>query len=79
MGLGTSLRFYYRGRDKRHVDNNWTWLRMQVVRRDHYRCRECGKPGDEITLEVCQKRLSDGERETLSLCATCHRAVSLCQ
>lgn len=28
-------------------------MRLELLRRDHYRCRRCNKGGDEITLEVC--------------------------
>lgn len=31
---------------------DWPWLRMQVLRGDGYRCRACGRPGDEITAGV---------------------------
>jgi hypothetical protein len=50
----------------------WPRLRMEVLRRDGYRCLGCGRPGDEITLRVCQGK-THGERPQalMSLCAIC--------
>jgi hypothetical protein len=51
---------------------NFPWLRMHVLRRDHYRCRACDKKGDEITLHVYPIRPLGSQVETMvTLCASC--------
>jgi hypothetical protein len=52
-----------------------TRLRMQVLHRDHYRCRNCGSPGDEITLQVSLVCLNGRRPEALALCAPCYRCA----
>jgi hypothetical protein len=59
--------------DRPGFASNWTRLRMQVLHRDHYRCRRCGTPGDEITLQV-SIHLRNGRAEGLALCAPCFRS-----
>jgi hypothetical protein len=65
------------GRDFRPTENQNTrhdcpWLRMRVLRRDHYRCRACEKKGDEITLRVYPIRPLGSHVETMvTLCASC--------
>jgi 5-methylcytosine-specific restriction endonuclease McrA len=51
---------------------NASKLRLEVLRRDRYRCRNCNRMGDEITLEVRQicPRASTIE-EMLTLCVHC--------
>jgi 5-methylcytosine-specific restriction endonuclease McrA len=51
-------------------------MRLQVLRRDHYRCRSCNRTGDEITLEVREicPRASTID-EMLTLCAQCRSLV----
>lgn len=53
-------------------DSSWPRMRMKVLHRDRYRCRHCGSPGDEITLQVCLIQV-DGQRagEAVTLCARC--------
>jgi hypothetical protein len=52
---------------------DWPWLRMQALHRDGYRCRRCGRPGDEITLRVCQmKAHGEPSHGLTTLCASCH-------
>jgi len=47
-------------------------LRLQVLRRDRYKCRSCDHAGDEITLEVCQIRPCGSTiDEMLTLCVHC--------
>ena len=47
-------------------------LRLQVLRRDRYRCRWCTQAGDEITLEVCQTHADAPDVEgNITLCAYC--------
>ncbi len=50
-------------------------LRLCVLHRDHYHCRLCGTPGDEITLEI--RPLAPGIEDPntlITLCARCSRA-----
>jgi len=51
-------------------------MRLQVLRRDHFRCRGCGRQGDEITLEV-MRILPEAStmEEMLTLCAHCRSLV----
>ena len=50
--------------------------RLQVLRRDHYRCRRCNQMGDEITLEVRHIRPGASSiEETITLCAHCRDIV----
>ena len=47
-------------------------LRLQVLRRDRYRCRNCNRMGDEITLEVSKIRPCAATiEEMLTLCVHC--------
>jgi 5-methylcytosine-specific restriction endonuclease McrA len=51
-------------------------MRLQVLRRDNYRCRRCNQTGDEITLEVRQIQPgSSSIKKTLTLCAQCRDVV----
>jgi len=51
-------------------------LRLHVMRRDHYRCRGCGKMGDEITLEVRRiKPDASDSNAMLTLCVHCRKLV----
>jgi len=62
----------------RHIDTlaNPSRMRLQVLRRDRYRCRSCNRVGDEITLEVLPiwPRASTIE-EMLTLCVHCKKLV----
>jgi hypothetical protein len=58
--------------DRPGFASSWTRLRMQVLHRDHYRCRGCGTPGDEITLQVAI-RPRNGRSEARALCTSCFR------
>jgi 5-methylcytosine-specific restriction endonuclease McrA len=54
---------------------SWSWVRMEVLRRDSYRCSACGRPGDEITLQVCRATANSGRAPVLvALCAICRKA-----
>jgi len=62
----------------RHIDGrtNASKMRLQVLRRDHSRCRNCNQPGDEITLEVRPIRPGATTiEEMLTLCARCRSLV----
>jgi hypothetical protein len=51
---------------------DWPWLRMQTLRRDGYRCRGCGRQGDEITLQVCEIHTHRAHSPLLmALCVSC--------
>jgi hypothetical protein len=58
--------------DRPGFASSWTRLRMQALHRDHYRCRRCGTPGDEITLQVAV-HLRGGRSEAWALCTPCFR------
>jgi 5-methylcytosine-specific restriction endonuclease McrA len=54
---------------------SWPWVRMEVLRRDSYCCSACGRPGDEITLQVCPAMENSGRASVLvTLCAICRSA-----
>jgi hypothetical protein len=58
--------------ESQNAHRDFPWLRMQVLRRDHYRCRACDKKGDEITLHVYPIRPLGSQVETMvTLCASC--------
>jgi hypothetical protein len=51
-------------------------MRLEVLQRDHYRCRRCNKGGDEITPEVCTIREDRANaEEVLTLCVLCRNLV----
>src|ERR1017187_5794823 len=50
---------------------NPSMTRLQVLRRDRYRCRCCGQRGDEITLEVCG--IHPNARAVEEMRTLCHR------
>lgn len=56
---------------------NTSKMRLLVMRRDGYRCRSCGRTGDEITLEVhCIRPAAAEMGEMLALCAHCGNLVN---
>jgi 5-methylcytosine-specific restriction endonuclease McrA len=55
---------------------NASKMRLQVLRRDHYKCRVCHWMGDEITLEVhpvCPSAASIDNMFTI--CARCRNLI----
>src|ERR1035437_6684306 len=55
---------------------NLSKMRLQVLRRDRYKCRSCNQAGDEITLEMRQIRPSASTiQEMLTLCVHCRNLV----
>jgi hypothetical protein len=51
-------------------------LRLRVFRRDRYRCRGCGKDGDEVTLGLQPTHpAASSANEMLTLCARCQDLV----
>jgi 5-methylcytosine-specific restriction endonuclease McrA len=59
-------------RSRRKEMRSWPWVRMEVLRRDSYSCIACGRPGDEITLQVCPaKANSERAPGLITLCAIC--------
>lgn len=72
MTLTTSM-WSPSGREK-EIDGsaNPSKTRLNVLRRDHFRCRKCGQAGDEITLEVLRTRPEDATIEAMiTLCYPC--------
>lgn len=53
--------------------SDWPWLRMHILRRDHYRCLSCRREGDEVTLLVCQNPIALNNRKLITLCPRCYR------
>ncbi len=52
----------------------WSWVRMRVLDREGYRCRYCGREGDEITLQVCElKTEAENSKALVVLCPRCER------
>lgn len=53
---------------------NWSKIRKQVLKRDNYRCRVCGKLANEVDHTV---PVAWGGSESLdnlqAMCSTCHR------
>jgi 5-methylcytosine-specific restriction endonuclease McrA len=63
-----------RGTRSHREMHSWPWVRMEVLRRDSYCCRACGRPGDEITLQVCPAKANSELTPVLvTLCASCRR------
>jgi DNA-directed RNA polymerase subunit M/transcription elongation factor TFIIS len=55
---------------------NSSKMRLQVLRRDRYKCRSCNRAGDEVTLEMRQIRPSASTiEEMLTLCVHCGNLV----
>lgn len=57
----------------------WQKLRIEVLERDGFKCRKCGKSIGASSLEVHHKQYHPGKRpweyppeELISLCRTCH-------
>jgi len=71
---GGGLPGYKGTRSRRKEMRSWPWVRMEVLRRDSYCCRACGRPGDEITLQVCPAKANSERPPVLvTLCAICRR------
>lgn len=67
-----SLRPQRVGTSQTHARMNPSRIRLEVLRRDCYRCRSCNQLGDEITLEV--RQICPGAstiEEMLTLCVHC--------
>jgi hypothetical protein len=76
------LRFYRRPShtnlpaEEGALAGDWPWVRMQVLRRDRYRCLACHREGDEITLNVdAIWSLSSSVDGLITLCEPCHHAA----
>jgi hypothetical protein len=78
IGAWASISLLPRRIGVKHYDGRATAsrMRLQVLRRDHYRCRNCNRGGDEITLEVRPIRPAATTIEgMLTLCAHCRSLV----
>ena len=56
----------------------WSKIRKRILDRDNYMCRICGDDGDEAQLNVHHKdwdRTHNGNRNLVTLCSRCHRAI----
>ena len=54
----------------------WTWVRRKVLKRDNWRCRKCGKYGNEVDhIQPLQKGGDPWVETNLQcLCRDCHIA-----
>jgi len=51
-------------------------IRLNVLRRDRYRCKRCGQTGDEVTLDVLRTGPEASSIEAMiTLCAHCRDLV----
>lgn len=64
----------------------WQRLRIEVLERDGFRCRKCGKSIGCVSLEVHHKGYIDGRKPweypkdvLISLCRTCHELLHFVQ
>jgi 5-methylcytosine-specific restriction endonuclease McrA len=50
-----------------------------VLKRDGWRCQNCGNPADLQVHHICSRSSlgSDVEENLITLCATCHRQIHL--
>jgi hypothetical protein len=54
--------------------SEWGRLRMEVLSRDRYRCSNCRRAGDEVTLTVCRSHPGTLHPKNMAtLCARCDR------
>jgi hypothetical protein len=60
----------------RDLPSDWPELRLEVLRRDGYRCRSCGKKGDRSSLEATPVRPGDFRlRAVMTLCPACSSMI----
>lgn len=60
---------------KQYYTARWGRVRKQVLARDHYLCRECGEPGNQVdhVLRAEERPELFWQLENLqTLCRTCH-------
>ena len=66
------------GNNETELIPGWTQIRREIVERDGYACRICGKDGVEAKLNVHHKdwiRQHNDQSNLVTLCQTCHHAV----
>lgn len=65
---------------ERGYDYRWQKLRLLVLSRDHYLCRECGKPigvGGDVHHKIELSKGGTNDLDNLiSLCHVCHSRVT---
>lgn len=53
---------------------SWEWLRIEVLRRDKYRCRKCGESANQVDhIRPLAYGGTNYEDNLQSLCTECHR------
>jgi hypothetical protein len=72
-GSGGGLPGSRETRSRKREVRSWPWVRMEVLRRDGYCCSACGRPGDEITLQVYPAK-PEHAPVLITLCAICRSA-----
>ena len=72
---------YEESRIQRKTKAYWIW-RSKVLKRDHYKCRECHKTGNNIKLHVHHidewfnnQRLRFDVNNGITLCYDCHKKI----
>ena len=58
----------------------WAAIRGQIIGRDSFACRICGRSGDEAKLNVHHvdwSRQNNDHTNLVTLCSVCHRAVHM--
>jgi hypothetical protein len=62
--------------ESRDLPSDWPALRLEVLRRDGYRCRSCGKKGDRSSVEATPVRPGDFRfRAVITLCEACSSMI----
>jgi 5-methylcytosine-specific restriction endonuclease McrA len=60
----------------RDLPSDWPALRLEVLRRDGYRCRSCGKKGDRSSVEAIPVRPGDFRlHAVMTLCPACRSMI----
>ncbi|RLI55242.1 MAG: hypothetical protein DRP09_10530 [Candidatus Thorarchaeota archaeon] len=54
---------------------SWPLLRQFVLKRDHWKCRVCGRPGNQVDhIKPKSRGGSDHPNNLRCLCLSCHAA-----
>jgi 5-methylcytosine-specific restriction endonuclease McrA len=62
--------------ESRDFPSDWPELRLEVLRRDGYRCRSCGKKGGRSSVEAIPVRPGDFRLQAVvTLCPACRSMI----
>lgn len=70
-------------KERNWSDPRWRRIRWQVVKRDHFHCRECGRSfrwGKGMTIHHIRSRANGGDDSLpnlVALCQICHDRIEL--